>query len=312
MIHLSLDRSSPTPLYHQIVQTIRWRIGTGALRAGEALPPIREAAEHWGVNYHTVRRAYHELASEGWVESAQGSGTHVAAVLPVDAADSEDDLDHWLDQIVAIGHERYGLSAQDLATLLRERGQVLRVVMVECNEHQSGFLARQLEEAWQAEAIPWSLEEGEEPPRLPIIGTYFHYAEMRRRWPDRIGDMHFVALRLDPGLTERVETVAAKRDTRVLRLVEQDPETAREMAAGVSALFPTQFEIKTTVGDPDELLRSLPGDELLLIAPRLWDRLSSAARGDQRVFDVRHLIVPEDLRRVWRSLTRMVAKTGNQ
>jgi DNA-binding transcriptional regulator YhcF (GntR family) len=155
LISLSLDRSSPTPLYHQIVQAIRWRIGTGVLGAGDPLPPIREAAEHWGVNYHTVRRAYHELVLQGWVESAQGSGTQVAAALPFAVPDSDEDLNGWLDQVLTLARERYGLSAEDLAVLVQERGRVLRVVMVECNAHQSNLLARQLERAWEIEAIPW-------------------------------------------------------------------------------------------------------------------------------------------------------------
>lgn len=307
---LRLDRSSPTPLYHQIVQAIRWKIGTGALRTGEILPPVREAADRWAVNYHTVRRAYHELASEGWVESLQGLGTRVAAVPPVESSNEEGDLDHWLGQIIATGQDRYGLSPEDLAAVIRERARVLRVVMVECNVHQSGFLARQLEQAWGVEAIPWSLEAAEAPPQLPIIGTYFHHAEMRSRWPDRIGEMHFVALYLDPALKERVERVAARRGTRVLRLVEQDPATAREMAAGVSGLLSTRFEIEPVVGDPDEVLQSLAEDELLLVAPRLWNRLRAETQQDERVFDVRHVIVPEDMQRVWRSLARTAVETN--
>ena len=309
MITLSLDRSSPTPLYHQIVQAIRWRIGTGALRSGDPLPPLREAADRWRVNYHTVRRAYHELAVQGWVESVQGSGTQVAGALPTEPAGTEEELGRWLDEVLAMGEERYGLSAKHLARLIQERGRILRVVMVECNRHQGNYLARQLEQAWGIEAIAWSLEEAEALPELPLVGTYFHASEMRDRWPERTGEMHFVTLHLDPTLKDRVEAAAARRGTRVLRLVEQDLTTALEMAAGVAALLSPRFEIQPLVGDPDELLGSLPEDELLLVAPRLWDRLSAATREDERVFDVRHVIAPEDLRRVRGSLTRAAVET---
>jgi len=83
---LRLNRESPTPLYHQIVQAIRWRIGTGELRAGDPLPAVRDASLRWGVNYHTVRRAYQELAQLGWIETVQGAGTTVAFAPPPDAA----------------------------------------------------------------------------------------------------------------------------------------------------------------------------------------------------------------------------------
>jgi DNA-binding transcriptional regulator YhcF (GntR family) len=313
MIDLRLDRSAPMPLYHQIVQALRWKIGTGALRPGEPLPPIREAAELWKVNYHTVRRAYHELASQGWVESVQGSGTQVSAALPADAVvGGDDEVGPWVDQMLAAAKARFGLSAEGLAGLVRERGRVLRVVMVECNDHQSTFLAQQLEQAWPVEAIPWSLHHGQAPPQLPIIGTYFHHSEMKAMWPERIDDMHFVTLHLDPALKERVETVARRRGAHVLRLVERDPATAQQMAASVSGLLSPGLQVRPLVGDPDEVVGTLAPDELLLVAPRLWDGVRPETRADERVFDVRYVVVPDDLRRVWRSLGRATAHAGQR
>lgn len=309
MIRLHLDRSSPTPLYHQIVQAIRWKIGTGALRAGAVLPPLRDAAEQWDVNYHTVRRAYQELADEGWVESVQGAGTRVAEALP-GTQENRLGLDRWLNDIVDVAAERFGLSVTDLVRLVQARQGVSRVVMVECNTHQAAALARQLEQAWLIEAIPWDLH-ADEPPRLPIIGTYFHHAEIRRKWPHRVDDMHFVAVRTDPALRDRIEA-AAGRGAHVLRLVEQDPATAREMAAGVADLLPGRFSVDPVVGDPEQLLSGLRRKELLLVAPRLWERLPDHVRTDPRVFDVQPTIVPDDLRRVWRTLNSTQEQLARQ
>ena len=309
---LQLNRSNPTPLYHQIVQAIRWRIGTAELRAGDALPTVRDAADRWGVNYHTVRRAYRELAHLGWIETVQGAGTTVAFAPPLDGAETENDLDEWLEEVVATAKDRYRLTPVALAQRISDRGRVPRVVMVECNAHQAGFLAEQLEDAWPVEVIPWSLDEPGEPPQLPLIGTYFHHVEMRARWPHRTADMRFVALWLDRGLEKRIEAIASRRHIRRLRLVEQDLGTGGEMAAGVSALLSPRFTVTTTVADPAELLPALEGDELLLVAPRLWDRLPAAVREDGRVLDVRHVIVPEELERVWGSLVRAGAAAGNR
>lgn len=303
---LRLDPSSPMPLYHQIVQAIRWRIGTGVLRPGEPLPSIRDAAEVWGVNYHTVRRAYHDLAREGWVDSVQGSGTRVAAPELVDRGVADDDFDHWLDQVLSYGHERFGLSAKSLAARIRDRDRVVRVVMVECNRHQSTYLAGLLEQALPVEAVAWSLEEPGEPPQVPLIGTYFHHGEMRNRWPHRLRDMHFVALRVDRTIEERIATVASKRNVRVAWLVERDIGTAHEMAASVSGALSARLEVRPVVGDPEELFESLPENELLLVAPRLWDSLPPRVRHDERVFDPNTSFVPEDLQRVWRSLQASV------
>src|SRR5690349_7660175 len=124
---LRLNRSSPTPLYHQIVQAIRWRIGTGELHAGNPLPAVRDAADSWGVNYHTVRRAYQELAQLGWIETVHGAGTTVATAPPVDGAGAEDDVEQWLDEVVATAKDRYRLTPVALAQRIADRVRFPRV-----------------------------------------------------------------------------------------------------------------------------------------------------------------------------------------
>jgi GntR family transcriptional regulator len=76
---LSVDPASGLPIYLQIVQQVKWRIATGALRAGERLPSVREIAGQVRVNPNTVAKAITELERAGVVETRRGSGTFVAA-----------------------------------------------------------------------------------------------------------------------------------------------------------------------------------------------------------------------------------------
>jgi regulatory GntR family protein len=78
----SLDPASPVPLYHQLAEALRYRIATGALAPGTALPPLRAAARQWGVNLHTVRHAYAALASLGLVRTRAPHGTLVLGGAP--------------------------------------------------------------------------------------------------------------------------------------------------------------------------------------------------------------------------------------
>jgi len=70
---LEIDPQSPVPLYHQIAEALRVSIEAGTLAPGDALQPMREAAERWGVAIHTVRHAYAALAREGLVKPAEGA-----------------------------------------------------------------------------------------------------------------------------------------------------------------------------------------------------------------------------------------------
>ena len=59
------------------MEQVKHAIETGALRAGEQLPPLRRLAEELVINPNTVVRAYRELEYEGVVEVRHGAGAFV-------------------------------------------------------------------------------------------------------------------------------------------------------------------------------------------------------------------------------------------
>jgi len=71
-----------TPLYQQIAEAIRQEIMQGALRAGDALPSVRDMAVQWRCTPGTVQQAYRELAGQGLLVSRPGQGTRVGTTLP--------------------------------------------------------------------------------------------------------------------------------------------------------------------------------------------------------------------------------------
>jgi DNA-binding transcriptional regulator YhcF (GntR family) len=92
---LSVDPRSPVPLGEQLRRGLRRRIAQGALRVGDALPPVRQLAADLGVNLNTVARAYRELEGEGLVATGHGKGTVVVAdrdAVPLARTDLRDRL----------------------------------------------------------------------------------------------------------------------------------------------------------------------------------------------------------------------------
>ena len=70
---------------------LRLAIAAGRLSVGERLPAARELAADIGVNFHTVRKAYQQLESEGLLRVERGRGTTVApGAGPMRAADLRD------------------------------------------------------------------------------------------------------------------------------------------------------------------------------------------------------------------------------
>jgi len=67
------------PLYLAIAGAIASDIASGRLRAGERLPPQRALADHLGVDFTTISRAYNEARRRGLIEGRVGQGTYVRA-----------------------------------------------------------------------------------------------------------------------------------------------------------------------------------------------------------------------------------------
>ncbi len=75
---IRIEASSGIPITRQIVDQIRTRCASGALKPGDRLPSVRELARQITVNQNTVLRAYERLTAEGVLELRHGEGTFVA------------------------------------------------------------------------------------------------------------------------------------------------------------------------------------------------------------------------------------------
>lgn len=75
-LHLEL---APTRPRASIESALREAVRSGRLQPGSRLPSSRTLAVDLGVARNTVTEAYGQLVAEGWLTSAQGSGTWVSA-----------------------------------------------------------------------------------------------------------------------------------------------------------------------------------------------------------------------------------------
>lgn len=74
------DTNSETPLYVQLYHFMKDEIISGRLKAGERLLSIRKAAAESGLSVTTVRLAYEQLETEGYVECRPQSGFYVSEI----------------------------------------------------------------------------------------------------------------------------------------------------------------------------------------------------------------------------------------
>lgn len=73
-----LDKNIPVPLYYQLKQVILRQIESGTLKPGDSLPTEAELCESLNISRPTIRQAFGELVSDGYLYRLKGKGTFVS------------------------------------------------------------------------------------------------------------------------------------------------------------------------------------------------------------------------------------------
>ena len=114
-----IDPKSAVPLYEQIAVRLKAAVATGELRAGDALPSVRQLAGRLRINPATVVQAYRSLEEAGFLELRQGAGSFVRSV-PADRRSRERAVQaRRLARQLLAEAARYGLSRQELREAIR-------------------------------------------------------------------------------------------------------------------------------------------------------------------------------------------------
>ena len=118
---LRLDLRSGVPVYRQIIDQVRAGVASGALRAGDQLPTVRQLAVDLMVNPNTVLRAYRELELGGLLETQQGTGTFITEKkVKHDEAERARQLNQIVGEFLARAGAA-GFTAKELLEQLREQ-----------------------------------------------------------------------------------------------------------------------------------------------------------------------------------------------
>lgn len=124
---ITLNRSDSRSIQEQLVDQVRFLVASGRFRVGDRLPSTRVLAERLSISFHTVRKAYALLATEGFLKAIPGSGYHVLEHFPESRGDR---LEHGADVMqkalrTLVG---MGLSESEMAYLFDEQLDLITAV----------------------------------------------------------------------------------------------------------------------------------------------------------------------------------------
>ena len=124
-VQIHISPNDGVPIYLQIVNQVRYLVGSGRLSPGEEIPAIRVLAQQLLVNPNTVARAYLELERAGVVTKRHGSGTYVSeAGSPLARRERLKILTQRADALLAEARH-LDVEPDEVIKLLRERHEIL-------------------------------------------------------------------------------------------------------------------------------------------------------------------------------------------
>jgi len=119
-LFIVLSPNSPDPMYKQVTDQVKSAIAGGDLKPGEKLPSVRELAEGLKTSAITIKRAYLDLETEGYILTRAGLGSFVTEI-DRDKLRLEKlaEFRTALKGILSTG-AKFGIKADDLIGLIRE------------------------------------------------------------------------------------------------------------------------------------------------------------------------------------------------
>lgn len=114
-----ISNSSSVPVYEQIKKSIINQIMEGGLNEDEQLPSIRVLAQDIKISAMTIKKAYDELETEGYLKSIQGKGTFVAPKNTEFAKEqAQKDIEKLIEKIVNIS-KRFQIEESDVIDMFK-------------------------------------------------------------------------------------------------------------------------------------------------------------------------------------------------
>jgi GntR family transcriptional regulator len=121
-----ISPSNPDPLYKQVTDQIKDMIGSGSMKAGDRLPSIREISEILKVSPITIKRAYFDLESEGYIVTRPGLGCFVSDIDEERVrSDKLEEIRQQVGRLLQSGG-KYRISPDDLIRLIKEEARKKR------------------------------------------------------------------------------------------------------------------------------------------------------------------------------------------
>ncbi len=119
MNRIYVDLRSRTPIFEQIIASVRDLVIRGLLVPDEHLPSVRSLAAELAINPNTIQKAYGELERQGVIYSLAGRGNFVASDISALQTAHRAELLHAVETAVLAAKE-YGIAEDEILQTVKQ------------------------------------------------------------------------------------------------------------------------------------------------------------------------------------------------
>ncbi|RCW49470.1 GntR family transcriptional regulator [Paenibacillus prosopidis] len=163
---LKVDSGLTFSVNTQIKEQLKWLIGIGQILPGDMLPSANQMADLLSLNRNTVNLVYNQLRDEGYVSMHKGRGTQVMDNKKIEELQMQRQPMHQLvtktiEEATEKGIPLEQFFTASLAYILLHTNVPyrLRIVFVECKEHDHLFYRNEIVRVTNAEVKTVFLED---------------------------------------------------------------------------------------------------------------------------------------------------------
>ena len=322
MLGLKIDKSEALPIHTQLTEQLKYHIQSGKWGPGKQLPTVRELAAALRLNYNTIRAAYQELEREGYVTNEQGRGTFVTENPPRLQGDRRESLVELVDEALA-KVRALGVSTEEFARLAYTRAKLFTpeqadvlMLFTECNEADTNFFAKSIEEHTGVRPLSFLLRElrGRGARFFAefdlLVTTLSHAAEFQ----EIVGpEFPIIGLMYVPSYLEVVnEIMRLPKGTRV-GVVCADREAAKNRARSLVERGVKHLRFLTAgIDRRQEVERVFKEADQIYVSRMIINRLGKKLRADERVHEYTTELETVALRLLRRELAKVRAARAQE
>ncbi len=168
---------------------------------------------------------------------------------------------------------------------------------IECNHSQIQDHIEQIQSMWDINIESILLSHKSNLPKGKLISTYFHYSDIRSKWPEQLHNIAFVSISPDQTIKDKIDKLYGTKKIINIRICDLNEEQSLAIHADLLLIFPKdKYKISTCIVEKaNELIKNSNIEDPVLFTPRVWAQLTEEEKNYPGVFKVVYKINNKDL-----------------